>query len=145
VVKDHDFNKFSSTGGVVAIDVRIERLIVTSDGYYFPNLRPYENALNKVRRMHKELSRKKYLSKNWFKAGIKLARAYEHLKNLRRDIYMELGKWFAEHYDVVVMEDIEVRQLIGKSERILRRRLYDVAFHELKEILRHQLEKYGKL
>jgi putative transposase len=100
--------------------------------------------LNKVRRLHKELSRKRYLSKNWFKAGIKLARAYEHLKNLRRDIYMELGKWFAEHYDVVVMEDIEVRQLIGKSERILRRGLYDVAFHELKEILRHQLENYGK-
>jgi len=27
---------------------------------------------------------------------------------------------------------------------MLRRRLYDVAFHELKEILRYQLEKYGK-
>jgi putative transposase len=67
------------------------------------------------------------------------------LKNLRRDIYMKLGKWFAEHYDTVVMEDIDVRQLIGKSERILRRRLYDVAFHELKEILRYQLENYGKL
>jgi putative transposase len=81
---------------------------------------------------------------NWFKARIKLAKAYKHLKNLRRDIYMKLGKWFAEHYDVVVMEDIEVKQLIGKAERVLRRRLYDVALHELKEILRYQLEKYGK-
>jgi putative transposase len=97
-----------------------------------------------VRRLHRELSRKKHLSKNWFKARIKLAKAYKHLKNLRRDIYMKLGKWFAEHYDVVVMEDIEVKQLIGKAERVLRRRLYDVAFHELKEILRYQLEKYGK-
>jgi putative transposase len=97
-----------------------------------------------VRRLHRKLSRKKHLSKNWFKARIKPARAYKHLKNLRRDIYMKLGKWFTEHYDIVVMEDIDVRQLIGKSERILRRGLYDVAFHELKEILRHQLEKYGK-
>jgi len=72
VVKDHDFNKLSSTGGVVAIDVRIERLIVTSDGYYFPNLRPYENALNKVRRLHKELSRKKYLSSTGSKQGSSL-------------------------------------------------------------------------
>jgi transposase len=63
---------------------------------------------------------------NWFKARIKLAKAYKHLKNLRRDIYMKLGKWFAEHYDVVVMEDIEVKQLIGKAERVLRRRLHGV-------------------
>jgi putative transposase len=52
---------------------------------------------------------------NWFKARIKLAKAYKHLKNLRRDIYMKLGKWFAEHYDVVVMEDIEVNNRESKK------------------------------
>jgi putative transposase len=42
------------------------------------------------------------------------------------------------------MEDIDIKQRVGKSDRMLRQRLYDVAFHELKEILRYQLEKYGK-
>ena len=51
---------------------------------------------------------------------MKLARAYEHLANLRKDLYMKLGKYFAEHYDVLVMEDISVKQLIGKSSRGLR-------------------------
>jgi putative transposase len=37
------------------------------------------------------------------------------LKELRKD--MRLGKHFAEKYDVVVMEDIQVRQLVGKSLR----------------------------
>ena len=85
------------------MDVGVEKLLTTSDGHVFPNLRPYEKALKKIKILHKRLSRKKFLSHNWFKAKVKLARAYEHLKNLRKDIYMKLGKYFAKHYDVVVI------------------------------------------
>jgi len=144
IVEDYGFPKLPSTGKVIAIDVGVEKLLVTSDGEYLPNLRPYERALKKVKRLHKALSRKKYLSRNWFKAKMRLARAYEHLANLRRDLYMKLGKYFAEHYDAVVMEDIHVKQLIGKSGRKMRMRLHDVAFHELRSIVKYQVEKYGK-
>ncbi|MFP3298557.1 MAG: transposase [Thermocladium sp.] len=144
IVEDYEFPKLPNTGKAVGIDVGIEKLLVTSDGEYLPNLRPYERALKKVRRLHKALSRKKFLSKNWFKAKMELARAYEHLADLRRDLYMKLGRYFAEHYDAVVMEDISVKQLIGKSNRGLRMRLHDVAIHELRSIVEYQMEKYGK-
>jgi putative transposase len=132
------------TGKAVGIDVGIEKLLTTSDGEYLPNLRPYERALKKVRHLHRELSRKKFLSKNWFKAKRRLARAYEHLANLRRDLYMKVGEYLAMKYDVVVMEDIDVEKLVGKSYRKLRMRLYDAAFGELKRIIKYQVEKYGK-
>ena len=144
IVENHEFPKLPNTGKAVGIDVGVEKLLVTSDGEFLPNLRPYRKALNKVRRLHKALSRKKFLSHNWFKAKMKLARAYEHLANLRRDLYMKLGKYFAEHYDAVVMEDISVKQLIGKSGRKMRQRLHDVAIHELRSIVKYQVEKYGK-
>ena len=51
---------------------------------------------------------------------------------------MKLGKWFAEHYDVLVMEDIQVKQLVGKSFRRLRMRLHDVAIHELRSVMEYQ-------
>ncbi|MFP3045766.1 MAG: transposase [Thermocladium sp.] len=144
IVENHEFPKLPGTGRAVGIDVGVEKLLVTSDGEYLPNLRPYERALKKVKRLHKALSRKEFLSHNWFKAKMKLARAYEHLANLRRDLYMKLGKYFAEHYDAVVMEDISVKQLIGKSGRKMRQRLHDVAIHELRSIVKYQVEKYGK-
>ena len=144
IVENYEFPKLLNTGRAVGIDVGVEKLLVTSDGEFLPNLRPYEKALKKVKRLHKALSRKKYLSHNWFKAKMKLARAYEHLANLRKDLYMKLGKYFAEHYDVLVMEDVSVKQLIGKSSRGLRMRLHDVAFHELRSIVKYQMEKYGK-
>jgi len=144
IVEDYEFPKLPSTGEAVGIDVGVEKLLVTSDGEFLPNLRPYERALKKVRRLHKELSRKRYLSHNWFKAKMELARAYEHLANLRRDLYMKLGKYFAEHYDVVVMEDISVKQLIGGANRGLRRSLQDAAFGMMRTVIKYQVEKYGK-
>jgi len=144
IVENHEFPKLPETGKAVAIDVGIEKLLTTSDGEFLPNLRPYERALKKVRRLHKALSRKKFLSHNWFKAKMKLARTYEHLADLRRDLYMKLGRYFAEHYDVVVMEDIDAKQLIGGASRGLRRSLQDAAFGMMRTVIRYQVEKYGK-
>jgi len=42
------------------------------------------------------------------------------------------------------MEDIQVKQLVGKSFRRLRMRLHDVAIHELRSVMEYQLGKYGK-
>jgi len=144
IVENHEFPKLPNTGRAVGIDVGVEKLLVTSDGEFLPNLRPYEKALNKVRRLHKALSRKKFLSHNWFKAKMKLAEAYEHLANLRRDLYMKLGKYFAEHYDAVVMEDIHVKQLVGGASRGLRRSLQNAAFGMMRTVIRYQVGKYGK-
>jgi len=144
IVEDYEFPKLPNTGKAVGIDVGVEKLLVTSDGEFLPNLRPYEKALKKVKRLHRALSRKRYLSRNWFKAKMKLAEAYEHLANLRRDLYMKLGRYFAEHYDAVVMEDIDAKQLIGRASRGLRRSLQDAAFGMMRTVIRYQLEKYGK-
>jgi transposase len=66
------------------------------------------------------------------------------LKDLRVDVYVKPGKYFAEHYDVLVMEGTHVKQLVGKSLRRLRMRLHDVAFHGLRSIIGYQVGKYGK-
>jgi len=65
IVEDYEFPKLLNTGRAVGIDVGVEKLLVTSDGEFLPNLRPYERALKKVKRLHKALSRKRYLSHNW--------------------------------------------------------------------------------
>ncbi len=143
-VEDYEYPKLPRTGRVVGIDVGIEKLITASDGWFIPNPRPLERMLNRIRRLHRALSRKKYGSRNWMKARVRLAKAYERLVNFRRDLYFKLGKYLALNYDVVVMEDIKVSQLIGKSNRELRRRLMDVGFHELRTIIAWQVAKYGK-
>ncbi len=143
-VEDYEFPRLPGTGRAVAIDVGVEKLLVTSDGEYLPNPRPYEKALKKLRRLQRELSRKRFLSHNWLRTKVRLARAHEHLANLRRDTYMKLGRYLAERYDVVAMEDIDVKRLIGESSRALRRGLQDAALGMMRSIVKYQVEKYGK-
>ena len=57
---------------------------------------------------------------------------------------MKLGQWSAENYDLLVIEDIHVEQLVGRAYRKLRTRLQGVTFHGLKSLLKYQVEKYGR-
>jgi putative transposase len=143
-VEDYEFPRLPGTGRAVAIDVGVEKLLVTSDGEYFPNPRPHKRALGRLRRLQRGLSRKVFLSRNWLRTKVRLARAHEHLANLRRDMYMKLGKYLAERYDMVVMEDIDLKRLIGESNRALRRGLQDAALGMMRSIIKYQVGKYGK-
>ena len=51
---------------------------------------------------------------------------------------MKLGEWSAENYDLLVIEDIHVEQLVGRAYRKLRTRLQGVTFHGLKSLLRYR-------
>jgi putative transposase len=130
----HEFPKFPRTNGVVAPDVGMGS---RSWPRVVPNLRHGEGT-RELRKLHGDLSRKEFLSKNWSKRG--RARPGRGRSKELRDV--RLGKHFPEKYDVVVMGDVQVKELVGRSSR--RMRLRDVAFHELETVLKYQVEKYGK-
>jgi len=48
IVEDYEFPKLPGTGKAVGIDVGVEKLLVTSDGEYVPNLRPYRKAVYNI-------------------------------------------------------------------------------------------------
>jgi len=130
----------------VGVDLGITRLATLSDGRYLENPRPLERSLERIRLLQRRLSRKKFLSNNWLKAKRRLAKQYEHVKNLRRDLFFKLGVLLAQEYDVLVLEDLNVQGLIQKGvTRTRRMRLYDSSFSELRAVLEWEFRKRGKL
>jgi len=103
--------------------------------------------LDRVRLLQRTLSRKRFLSGNWFKTKTKLAKEHEHIKDFRRDLFFKLGALLAEEYDLLVLEDLNVQGLIQKGETKKRRRmrLYDSSFSELRAVLEWEFRKRGKL
>ena len=85
----------------VGVDLGITRLATLSDGRYLENPRPLERSLERIRLLQRRLSRKKFLSNNWLKAKRKLAKQYEHVKNLRRDLFFKLGVLLSQKYDKI--------------------------------------------
>ncbi len=129
----------------VSVDVGIMRLVTLSDGRFLENPRPLERSLERVRALQSSLSRKKKLSKNWFRAWRRLAKEYEHVGDFRRDLFYKLGALLAAEYDVLVLEDLNVVGLVRKSETGKRRlRLHDSAFSELRRALEWEFEKRGR-
>jgi putative transposase len=69
----------------VGVDLGITRLATLSDGKYLENPKPLEHSLERIMVLQRTLSRKRFLSKNWLKTKIRLAKEHEHLKDFRRD------------------------------------------------------------
>jgi putative transposase len=95
--------------------------------------------------LQRTLSRKRFLSKNWLKTKRRLAEQHEHVGDFRRDLFFNLGFLLAQEYDVLVLEDLNVQDLIQKGEAGKRRlRLHDSAFSELRGCLEWEFLKPGK-
>ena len=129
----------------VGVDLGIARLATLSDGRFLGNPKPLERSLERIRVLQRTLSRKRFLSKNWLKTKRKLAKEHEHVGDFRRDLFFKLGALLAEEYDVLVLEDLNVQDLIQKGVTKKRRlRLYDSSFSEIRRILEWEFVKRGK-
>ncbi len=87
--------------------------------------------------LQRTLSRKKFLSNNWFKANRRLAKEHEHVGDFRRDLFFKLGVLLTQEYDVLVLEDLDTQRLIGDKGVTRARwlRLHDSAFSVVKRVL----------
>jgi transposase, IS605 OrfB family, central region len=128
----------------VGVDLGIARLATLSDGRFLENPKPLERALERIRVLQRSLSRKRFLLKNWLKTKTKLAKEHEHVKHFRRDLFFKLGVLLSQEYDLLVLEDLNVQDLVQNGTKKRRMRLYDSSFSELRRILEWQFVKRGK-
>jgi len=129
----------------VAVDVGISRLVTLSDGRFLENPWPLERSLDRIRALQGSLSRKRKLSKNWFRAWRRLAREHEYVGDFRCDLFFKLGVLLAAECDVLVLEDLDVEGLIRRGETRRRRiRLHDSSFSELRRVLEWEFVKQGR-
>ncbi|PSN94531.1 hypothetical protein B9Q06_09005, partial [Candidatus Marsarchaeota G2 archaeon ECH_B_2] len=116
LVEEAESQEHSSGEGepknAVGVDLGITRLATLSDGRYLENPKPLERSLERIRMLQRTLSRKRFLSNNWLKTKTKLAKEHEHLKDFRRDLFFKLGALLAQEYDLLVLEDLGVRNLV---------------------------------
>ncbi|MCD6189849.1 MAG: transposase, partial [Thermococcus sp.] len=81
-------------------------------------------------------------SKNWEKARVKLAKAYEKLYNQRRDFLHKLALYYVRNYDVIILEDLDAKNIVENDHtKGFRRRFLDSA---LKEFVRMLSDKAGR-
>ena len=134
------------TGKVIALDVGIEKFAVDSEGRAIEYPKFIDKTIGRIRKVQKELSRKKKGSRNYEKTKRRLAKLYEKLNNQRRDFLHKLSRFYADNYDKIFVENLNIRGLvrIGKA-RELHRHILDASWGDFIRMLSYKVEGTGRV
>ena len=130
------------TGRNIGLDLGISKFITTSDMYEVLNPKYLETEMAKLKKLHKSLSRKSNDSKNSEKARLKLAKCYEKVTNQRKDFLHKLSRMLVEEYDLIVIEDLKVSNMIKNHS--LAQSISSASWYTFTEMLKYKSEWYGK-
>ena len=75
----------------------------------------YKESHNKLAKEQRRLSRKKVGSDNFEKQKIKVAKIHRHIANQRKDQLHKLSYEIANQYDVVCVEDLNMKAMSNKG------------------------------
>jgi len=104
---------------VIGIDVGIKSFAYDSDEHNTPNPLNLKKMLKPLVRAQRKVSRRKKGSNNRLKTIQHLQRIHERIVNRRKDFQHKLSSTYANHYDVIFVEDLQLANMI-KNHKLAR-------------------------
>ena len=103
----------------VGIDMGIARFATLSDGSFVLPMSSFKKHETALRKAQKALSRKQKFSQNWYKAKKRVSRIHEDIANARKDFLHKISTEVSKNHAVVVLENLQVRNMSGSAKGTL--------------------------
>lgn len=139
---DIEIEPLPKTGYNVGIDLGLKSFITTSDFYQVDNPKFLEKSEDKLKKFQRSMSRKPKGSKNREKARLKLAKGHEKVVNQRDDFLHNLSKKIVENYDIIVIEDLKIKNLL--KNHCLAKSISSASWYKFTCMLEYKAKFYGK-
>ncbi len=117
---------------------------IVGENENFSNPRFYRSSESKLKRLHRQLSRKKKGSLNRWKARLRLVRTYEKIRNQKYDWAHKTTLKLANKYEAVILEDLNVQGMQQFNSGLSKSVTLDFSWHQFKTLLKYKLEWRGK-
>jgi putative transposase len=131
-----------ATGHETGIDVGLTVFLVAADGEPVDNPRHYRKAEQQLTKAQRRVSRRKKGSTRRRKAVQLLARKHQHVQRQRRDFHHKTALGLLQQYDVIYLEDLQVRNLVRNHH--LAKRISDAGWAAFRTILTSKAAYAGK-
>ena len=125
----------------IGVDVGITTLATLSDGNEIENPKTLDKYDSKLRKAHRDLSRKKTRSHNWYEQKIKLANIHRTIRNIRNDYLHKASRFLVDNYDQIVFEDLQIQNMVKNHH--LARSIHDASWGMLINFTTYKAEEAG--
>ena len=141
---DVSFKQLPKTNQFVGIDLGLVDFAIFSDGIKIENPRFFEKSEKKLAKLQRELSRKTIGSNRWNKARIKVAKLQKHISNQRKDFLQKLTTLIVRKYDIICIEDLDVKAMKETELTVRNKRVSDVSWSEFRRQLTYKSTWYDR-
>jgi putative transposase len=125
----------------VGVDVGITTLATLSDGTEIENPKTLDKYDSKLRKAHRDLSRKKKGSSNRNKQKTVLKGVYRKVRNARKDYLHKTSRRLADTYDKIVFENLQIKNMVKNHH--LARSIHDASWGILISLTTYKAEYAG--
>ena len=150
------------TGEAVGLDVGVADLAISSDGTKYETLnakwlesqatqwqskysrRKYQAtiAVRQWNHNHKDIKIELNNYQNWQRAQKQKARYQQRIANQRRDYLQKLTTALVRQYDVIVIEDLKIKNL--QKNHHLAKAIANASWYQFRTMLQYKCDWYGK-
>ena len=127
---------------ILGLDYSQHDFYVDSNGKKANYPHYYRKSEEKLKKLQRELSRKQLKSNNWYKQKQRITTLQRHIANQRLDWLHQESRKIATEYDVVIVEDIDLRNMAQCLK--LGKNVHDNGFGMFRIFLKYKLEEQGK-
>ncbi len=129
---DINANKFKIGDGIIKMlsKLKIKISNIQSALHKLTNKRKYDNS--------------KKLYKRWNKCKQMLITAREKFKYKINELHYQTCNYLCKKYDVIILPNFGVKEMIAKSSKFLRKSILQISFHQFKERLKNKCKEYNK-
>jgi IS605 OrfB family transposase len=126
---------------IVGVDLGIKTLATCSDSEVFENPKALGKNFKKLQRLGRAVTDKEKGSKNRRKAADRLARFYQHISNVRKNVLHKITTQLTKTKSAVVIEDLNVSGMM--KNRCLSRAISNLGLREFRRQLEYKGVWYG--
>ena len=145
VVSEDSIEPLKSTGRkAVGIDLNVSNFCTDSDGLVVEHPKNVKKAEKQLSKQQQKLSRKKKGSHNRRRQRIRVALVHERVELCRNDFLHKLSRYYVNRYDLIAVEDLNIKGLIEINGCSMRKLILDASWGKFVNFCGYKAESAGK-